>query len=136
MSSPDLSPSPVDCDAPLHPSALVGLRLFNQRHFWHAHEALERAWIEEPGQIRELYRGILQAGVAYLHIERGNYNGALKVSQRCQHWLSPFPEICRGIPIGQLRCDLAAAMQEVERLGSKNLADFDQSFYKPIFYQE
>ncbi|HRQ33635.1 MAG TPA: DUF309 domain-containing protein, partial [Anaerolineales bacterium] len=59
--------------APLHPSAIEGLRLFNNGKYFEAHEALETAWLEERGKIRDLYRGILQVGVAYLHITRGNY---------------------------------------------------------------
>ena len=37
-----------------------GIRLFNAGQYWRAHEALEAAWREEPGAVRDLYRGILQ----------------------------------------------------------------------------
>jgi len=74
------------CSAPLHPQAAEGLRLFNAGKYFEAHEALEDAWNAETGRVRELYRGILQIAVVYLHVTRGNYNGAVKVygrSQRC-----------------------------------------------------
>ena len=70
------------CNAPLHPQAAEGLRLFNAGEYFEAHEALEDAWNAEPGKVRELYRGILQIAVVYLHITRGNYNGAVKVYAR------------------------------------------------------
>ena len=75
------------CNAPLHPQAAEGLRLFNAGEYFEAHEALEDAWNAEPGKVRELYRGILQIAVVYLHITRGNYNGAVKVYGRSQRWM-------------------------------------------------
>ena len=90
---------PSDCNAPLHPQAAEGLRLFNEGKYFEAHEALEIAWLEEKGKVRDLYRGILQVGVAYLHITRGNFNGAIKVHERSQRWLKDFPAVCRGIRV-------------------------------------
>jgi uncharacterized protein len=55
-----------------------GVACFNEQRYFEAHEALETAWRNEPGRIRELYQGILQLGVAYFHIRRGNIRGALK----------------------------------------------------------
>ena len=72
------------------------LRLFNAGEYFEAHEALEEAWNEEHSQVRDLYRGILQIAVVYLHITRLNYNGAVKVYARSQKWLRDWPGICRG----------------------------------------
>jgi uncharacterized protein len=110
-------PAPTDCEGPLHPKAIEGLELFNNGHYWKAHEALEAAWRVEKGPIRELYRGILQAGVVYLHITRRNFAGAVKVYQRSQKWLTLWPETCRGISVGQLQRDLTRAIREVQALG-------------------
>src|SRR5688572_25473336 len=95
-----------DCEGDLHPHAVEGLRLLNAGHYFESHEQLELAWLEEKGAVRELYRGILQAAVVYLHITRANYAGAIKVYGRCQKWLTPWPDICRGIQVGKLRYDL------------------------------
>ena len=108
------------------------MRLFNDGEYWLAHEALEEAWKEEDGAVRELYRAILQTAVVYLHITRDNYNGAVKVYGRVQKWIQPWPEECRGIQIGQLRRDLEAVIEEVERLGPDRLAEFDRSLFKPV----
>src|SRR6185503_4609752 len=54
------------CSAPLHPQAAEGLRLFNAGKYFEAHEALEDAWNEEAGPVRDLYRGVLQIAVVYL----------------------------------------------------------------------
>jgi uncharacterized protein len=124
------------CNAPLHPQAAQGLRLFNEGHYFEAHEALEEAWNAESGKVRDLYRGILQIAVAYLHVTRGNYNGAVKVHERSQKWMQGWPEVCRGIQVGQLRREAEAVINEVKRLGAERLAEFDRSLLKPVRWTE
>ena len=132
VSSPNIS----DCDGHLPQKAIEGLELFNQGRYWQAHEALEAAWRAEKGPIRELYRGVLQAGVVYLHITRRNYAGAMKVYRRSQKWLTLWPETCRGIAVGQLQKDLQRAILEVQILGAERMAEFDLSFLKPVIYNQ
>ena len=121
-----------DCVGAIHPAAIKGMQLFNAGEYWLAHEELEAAWNEEGGAVRELYRAILQTAVIYLHITRANYKGAIKVYGRVQKWITPWPEVCRGIEIGQLRQDLEIVMAEVKRLGPDRLAGFDRSLFKPV----
>jgi predicted metal-dependent hydrolase len=132
-------PTPVipqipGCEGPLLQKAVEGLELFNRGQYWRAHEALEAAWRAETSPIRELYRGVLQAGVVYLHITRRNYAGAMKVYKRSQKWLTLWPETCRGIKVGQLQRDLERAILEVQTLGPDRLAEFDLSLLKPVVY--
>ncbi len=124
----------TDCLDRLHPKAIEGLELFNEGKYWRAHEALEAAWREERGPIRELYRGILQAAVVYLHVSRFNYPGAVKVYSRCLRWLNPWPDNCRGVEVGRLRQDLEMVMKKVNALGPENLERFDISLLKPVIY--
>ena len=121
-----------DCVGSIHPAAIKGMQLFNAGKFWLAHEKLEEAWKEEKGAVRELYRAVLQTAVVYLHVTRDNYNGAVKVYGRVQKWIQPWPNVCRGIEIEQLRQDLEAVITEVMRLGPDRLADFDRSLFKPV----
>jgi hypothetical protein len=121
-----------DCDGTIHPAAIKGMQLFNKGEYWLAHEALEEAWKEESGPVRELYRAILQTGVVYLHITRDNYNGAVKTYRKVQKWIQPWPDACRGIQIGELRRDLETVIAEVKRLGPDRLASFDRSLFKPV----
>ncbi len=121
-----------DCDGALHPRARRGIELFNEGDYFEAHEELEAAWKEEKGAVRHLYQGILEAGVTYLHITRGNYSGAMKVYKRSMRWLKDWPDSCRGVNVGQLRRDLNTAIAEVERLGENGLAGFDSSLLRPV----
>jgi predicted metal-dependent hydrolase len=124
------------CNAPLHPQAAEGLRLFNAGEYFEAHEALEDAWNEEKSEIRNLYRGILQIAVVYLHITRGNYHGAVKVYARCQKWMKGWADVCRGIYVEELRRDAETAMREVMRLGEKRIGEFDRALLKPVRWEE
>ena len=128
------APVAADCQATLHPQAIEGLELFNSGHYFEAHEALESAWREETGPVRDLYRSILQVAVVYLHITHCNYPGAIKVYQRSQRWLNPWPETCRGVSVDRLRQDLEVVIQEVHRLGPDHLEAFDLSLLKPVLY--
>ena len=121
-----------DCAGSIHPEAIKGMELFNAGEYWLAHEQLEEAWKEETGAVRELYRAILQVAVTYLHITRGNYVGAVKVHAKVQKWITPWPEVCRGIKIGQLRRDLETVVAEIKRLGPNRLAEFDRSLFNPV----
>lgn len=126
----------IDCEGKLHPKAAEGIRLFNHGKYFEAHEELELAWKEERGKIRELYQGILEAGVTYLHIRRGNYQGALKVYGRSMRWLRQWPPYCRGVNVAQLREDLDAAIAQVERLGEARITEFDPAILKPVCWEE
>jgi predicted metal-dependent hydrolase len=121
-----------DCSAPLPPAALAGMRLFNAGEFFEAHEQLEAAWRAEPGPIRNLYQGVLQIAVAYLHITRDNYAGAIKVYGRALKWLDPLPDVCQGVDVAQLKRDAAEVFAEVKRLGPERLSTFDRSLFKAI----
>jgi len=124
------------CDAPLHPQAAEGIRLFNAGEYFEAHEALETAWNAETGDVRNLYQGILQIAVTYLHITRGNYNGAIKVYARSQKHLKDLADVCQGIQVEKLRKDAEVVMQEVQRLGIENIKEFDIALLKPVSWDE
>src|SRR5579859_2420552 len=124
------------CQEP--PPALVykGLREFNEGLYFECHETLEEAWNHESGPVREVYRAILQISIAYYHITRGNYNGALKLFLRSRQWFAPLPDRCQGIDIARLRTDADAARAHLEALGPELIAEFDRSLFKPVIYEE
>ena len=122
----------ADCAAPLSAEAVAGIALFDRGEFFEAHEALEYAWNADPGPARELYRGLLQVAVAYLQIERGNFDGALKMFLRLRQWLEPLPDECRGVDVARLRAEAQAAQAELEALGPQRLNEFDRALFRPV----
>ncbi len=98
----------------LDPRSIKGIGYFNQKRFFDAHEELELAWRDETGEIRNLYRGILQIGVAFHHIQKQNYIGAKKLFYRARKWLAPYSGIVSGINISKLKDDAEKIAQMVE----------------------
>ena len=125
-----------ECQGTLHPKTIEGLHLFNEGKYFEAHEELETAWRDETSPIRDLYRGILQVAVTYLHITRGNYDGAVKVYGRSLKWLKDWGDVCRGIHVQKLRHDAESVMQEVHRLRKERITEFDKSLFQPIQWNE
>jgi len=121
-----------ECDEPLPQLAIEGVKKFNAGEYYPQHDLFEEQWMETDGPVRDLYRAVLQVGVAYYQIERGNYRGALKMLQRSVQWLSVLPDVCQTINVAQLRDDSYAVRAELERLGEDRLDEFDWSLLKPV----
>ncbi len=113
------------CKGPLPDKVVEGIRLFNRREFFEQHEALEEAWLAEPGPVRDLYRGILQIGVGFYHLERQNFRGARNLLTYGMDRLAPFEPACRGVDVRGLRAAALRCRDELERLGGERIADFD-----------
>ena len=124
-----------ECGQPLPALATEGARAFNRGEFYRQHDLFEAQWVETGGPVRDLYRAILQVGVAYYQIERGNYRGALKMLQRSVQWLHPLPDSCQGIDVGQLRRDSYAVRAELQRVGPERLSEFDRGLLKKLRWQ-
>ncbi len=121
-----------ECRDELPPLAERGLRAFNRGEFYEQHDLFEAQWVKTAGPVRDLYRAVLQVGVAYYQIERGNYRGALKMLQRSVQWLYPLPDVCQGIDVAQLRRDSYRVRAELQRLGPDRLAELDRGLLKGL----
>ena len=117
---------------PLPEMAQHAIEQFNQREFFEQHETFEHLWRQEMGPVRQMYQGILQVGVAYLQIQRGNYAGARKLFQRAWQYLSVLPDVCQGVDIAQFKMDTRAAQDELEKLGSDRINAFPEVLFKPV----
>ena len=124
------------CEDELPHLAKKGLEEFNRGEYFKAHDSLELAWMEDQTAGRDLYRGILQVAVAYYQIERGNYNGAVKMFLRMRKWLNPLPDSCRGINLRQLKLDVEAAHSELITLGAEGIDHFNLGLLRPVEYKE
>jgi len=129
---PDYAALTDFCERPLPPLAREGIELFNQGQYYQCHDALEEAWRQEKGPGRDLYRGILQIGVACYQILRGNYRGAVKMLLRARQWLEPLPDQCQGVNIARLRANAAEIYDNLTALGSDRIKDFDPGLIQPI----
>lgn len=90
------------CVEPPTPALLRGINEFNKRQFFECHETLEEAWIEETDPLRYLYQGILQVGVGFYHLRRGNFRGASGLLARGLELLRPFAPDCMYVDVARL----------------------------------
>ena len=123
-----------ECQEPLPELAQEGIKKFNAGEYYKQHDLFEEQWMAIDTPVRDLYRAVLQVGVAYFQIQRGNYRGALKMLQRSVQWLIVLPDECQGINIKKLREDSFRVRAELERLGEARISDFDMSLIKDVEY--
>ncbi len=110
------------CDGSLSALASQGVELLNSGDYFQAHELLEAAFMQAEELEGYLYRSLLQIAVAYLHVQRGNYSGAVKMMLRLQQWLVPLPDHCRGVDVARLKQDIHEFAGSLEHGGRQGLA--------------
>ena len=136
LASTTTAPTPAAiadaCAETLPALAIQGFEEFNDHDFFECHESLEAAWKADSGPARDLYRVVLQVGLAYYQIERSNFSGAQKMFLRTQQWFLKLPDHCRGVDLGQLRSDAAAARAHLEQLGPDRITQFDMTLIRPL----
>jgi len=93
------------CSQPLPPEAYQAIEKFNRGEYYKQHDLLEALWMQETGPVRDLYRAILQVGIAYFQVMRGNRGGALKMVLRSIQWFHVLPDVCHGVDVAALRAD-------------------------------
>ena len=111
-------------DAP-PPLLLDGVALFNRGEFFECHEVLETLWRAESDPVRFLYQGILQVGVAFHHLRRGNWIGAVRQLERGLAKLGCYPPICQGVDVDFLVQQAQRCLHVLRQLGPERVADFD-----------
>ncbi len=115
-------------DEPPPAGLLHGVEQFNAGEYWECHETLEGLWVAEKREVRDLYQGILQVGVAFHQLDKNNFPGAIKMFRRGLPRLRGLPEVCQGVRVAEL----AAAARQVHDvaldLGPEQLAELPRPF--------
>jgi hypothetical protein len=73
---------------------LEGVRLFNEGHYWHAHEQWELCWLESAEPEATFYKGLIQAAAALVHWQRRNPRGLER------NWAKARPKLVAVQPLG------------------------------------
>ena len=107
------------------PTALLtGIAQFNAGEYWECHETLEAIWRVEPDPVRYLYQGVLQIGVGFYHLRRGNWRGAVNKLRSGLDYLAPSAPICLGVDIARLRAEAHTVLAALEALGPDRIAEY------------
>jgi uncharacterized protein len=110
--------------------------MFNAGEFFEQHEVLEELWRAESGPIRELYQGILQVGVGFHHLERGNHHGAITLLERGLKRLHTVPPDAMGLDVGALIVAATAARERLVELGPHRLDQFDRARIPKVVWRQ
>jgi predicted metal-dependent hydrolase len=113
------------CDESPPPLLREGIEQFNRGEYFEQHETLELLWRAERREVRRLYQGVLQIGVAFHHLRRRNYHGTVYMMTRGSQYLTQFAPQCQGVDVERLLIDAATALRAVQQLGPDRLGDFD-----------
>ena len=92
------------------PRFLKGIQEFNEGLFFECHETLEEIWLEEHGEDRLFYQGIIQIAAGYFKLEQGVPVGALKLWRTGLDKIAPYAPVFIGvmsIPDAAVNADLA-----------------------------
>lgn len=93
-----------------------GLRLFNERYFFEAHEALEEVWHRERGPSRLFLQGLIQICAGFHHFQNGNPRGAAELLLRGTDKIRQYPERYLSIDVGRLLREVDACRVRIERM--------------------
>ena len=113
------------CREPAPPALLAGIEQFNRAEFYECHDTLEELWMAEPRPVRNLYKGILQIGVAFFHLRAARYRAVVWLLQRGSDYLRPFAPQCMGVDVEQLIAGATACLNQAKQVGPDGLNDFD-----------
>ncbi|MEM7538657.1 MAG: DUF309 domain-containing protein [Chloroflexota bacterium] len=123
---------PDGWDSPMTSLLQQAVDEFNRCDYFEQHESFEEAWRSETRPIRQLYQGLLQVGVAFLQIERGNWIGAVKMLRRGLPKLRTLPPICQGIHLEPLRQRAEAIHATLMVLGLERLQELDHRHFLDV----
>lgn len=89
------------------PRLQKGIDEFNKQLFFECHETLEEIWLEEHGEDRRFYQGVIQIAAGYFKWQQGVPAGALKLWRMGLEKIEPYGPVYLGV-------DLASLMEAVK----------------------
>src|SRR5262249_12182792 len=119
--------------APPYPEPyLEGLRRFNRRQFWDAHEALEHIWLPllNPGGPKRFYQALIQVAAAFHHVTyTKRWVGARRLFEEADRKLADYPSRYGGLDVTALRARLPLLLRAVEAIERGESAGFDEALF-------
>ncbi len=87
---------------------------FNQGLFFECHETLEGLWLEENGEDRVFYQGILQIAAGYFKWEQGVLIGAIKLWRSGLEKMELFGPSYGGVSVDSFIEGVRSNLKEIE----------------------
>ena len=104
------------------PRFLKGVQEFNDRLFFECHETLEEIWLEDHGEDRKFYQGIIQIAAGYFKLQQGVPAGAIKLWRMGLEKIASYGPVHLGMNVealsGAVKENLAQ-LENSQRSGSE-----------------
>jgi len=95
---------------------LEGIRLFNHRQFFDAHETWEDIWTTARGDRQRFYQGLIQAAVALEHYARSNPRGVVSLHRTYPPKFAGLSDVFLGLHIPTFLAQMEHALAPVLEL--------------------
>lgn len=92
---------------------IEGVRLFNTRHYFEAHEALEAVWLQTTGPRKTFLHGVIQVAAAFHHHSRRNAAGFRSLLEKGSSKLEPFGAEVEGIDVPDFMAQLQVWLEHL-----------------------
>lgn len=94
----------------------LGQALYNERRFWDAHEAWERGWLIESGEVKRMLQGLILVTAGYHNaFVRGRRGSVVKQLGAGIEKLEGIPDELGGLSLGEFRAAVAVTLVEARR---------------------
>ena len=100
----------------------AGLKLFNDKNFYDAHEKWEDLWSDYYLKDRLFVQGLIQLSVSFVHLKNNNMNGAKSLLNKCKQKFEGF-DIQRGIDVKKLLISIEKVQDNYDHI--KSSEDFN-----------
>ena len=98
------------------PRLQKGIDEFNQQLFFECHETLEEIWLEEHGEDRRFYQGIIQIAAGYFKLQQGVPAGAIKLWRMGLEKIEPYSPHYLGVELASFSAAVKRNLDELEAL--------------------
>ena len=88
--------------------------------YFECHETLEEIWLEEHGEERKFYQGIIQIAAGYYKLEQGVPVGALKLWRMGIEKLQAYSPVYLGVNVDALVDGVSANLAALEKDQQQN----------------
>jgi uncharacterized protein len=124
------------CGDPPPAGLRQGVEMYNQGLYYECHEVLEDTWRAETDEVRYLYQGILQIGVAFHHLDNDNWRGAVGLLNGGIEKVSRYRPVCMGVDTDKLVREAQVCLNTLNELGKDKVREFDWSIVPRIELDE
>ena len=113
---------------------IKGLKSFNNRSFYDAHEYWEDLWSDYRLKDAKLIQGLIQLSVGYFHITNSNINGARGLLNKCLPKFQLFKPEARGLNIDFIINRVEQSLQNLDDVD--DIANFNWSLVPELFVND